>query len=107
MVRKKLFFVYILASHTKTLYVGVTSDLIRRMEEHRRGIQDGFTLRYNVKKLVYYEVGEGALGAIAREKQIKGWLRARKIALVESVNPGWRDLAPDLMGGAKPPSRLS
>ncbi len=96
MARKKLFFVYILPSRTKTLYVGVTSDLIRRMEEHRRGKQDGFTSRYNVKKLVYYEVGERALGAIAREKQIKGWLRARKIALVESVNPGWSDLTPDL-----------
>ena len=66
------------------------------MEEHRRGKQDGFSSRYNVKKLVYYEVGERALGAIAREKQIKGWLRARKIALMESVNLGWRDLTPDL-----------
>ena len=92
----KLYFVYIMASHTKTLYVGVTSDLRKRYYQHRHEITEGFTGRYQVKKLVYYEVGSSPMGAIAREKQLKGWRRAQKVALVESVNPEWEDLGPGL-----------
>lgn len=92
----KLTFVYIMASHTKTLYVGVTSDLRKRYYQHHHEITEGFTARYQVKKLVYYEVALSPQGAITREKQLKGWRRARKVALVESVNPEWRDLGPGL-----------
>ena len=93
---EKQYYVYIMASHTKTLYVGVTSDLLKRYYQHHHEITEGFTARYQVKKLVYYEVGLSPQGAIAREKQLKGWRRNRKVALVESVNPEWRDLGPGL-----------
>ena len=93
---RKLFFVYFMASHTKTLYVGVTCDLKKRYLEHCSGEAGGFTSRYNVKKLVYFETGRSSLGAIRREKQIKGWVRAKKIALVDSVNSEWRDLGKEL-----------
>lgn len=75
------------------LYVGVTSNLQRRLYEHKTGAVDGFTKRYNVHKLVYYESTSDIRDAIAREKQIKGWTRAKKNELVESMNPNWRDLA--------------
>ena len=86
-------FVYILASKTRVLYVGVTNDLIRRLWEHRSGAVPGFTRRYGVDRLVYYEISAEPARAIAREKQIKGWARVRKVALVESMNPEWKDLA--------------
>jgi putative endonuclease len=85
--------VYILAGRTGTLYTGVTSDLFRRVMEHRRGIRSGFASRYDCHRLVYFERFAHILPAIAREKTIKGWTRARKIALIESMNPEWRDLA--------------
>jgi putative endonuclease len=78
------------------LYVGVTNDLKRRAYEHRNGLLKGFTKRYNVHKLVYYEAGEDVSGAIEREKQIKGGSRADKITLVNSMNPDWRDLYDDI-----------
>jgi putative endonuclease len=82
-----------MTNKSRTLYTGVTSDLDRRVDEHRRKLIEGFTKRYNLTKLVYYEAFESILTAIAREKQIKGWLRRKKVALIESVNPGWQDLA--------------
>jgi putative endonuclease len=75
-----------------TLYVGVTSDLAGRVWQHREGVADGFTKRYGVKRLVYYEVHATMEAAITREKQIKEWKRAWKIELIEGMNPGWRDL---------------
>ncbi|MFQ5872841.1 MAG: GIY-YIG nuclease family protein [Dehalococcoidia bacterium] len=87
------YYAYIMASYRGTLYTGVTSDLARRVYGHRHKQVDGFTKRYNVSKLVYYELTEDIRSAIAREKQIKGWLRKKKVALVESLNPYWVDLA--------------
>ena len=85
--------VYILASQTRRLYVGVTNDLIRRTWEHRTGAVPGFTRRYGIHRLVYFEtIGEPAV-AIAREKQIKDYARVKKIAMIDSVNPEWNDLA--------------
>jgi len=90
--------VYLLASRPRgTLYVGVTSDLIKRSAEHRAGLVEGFTKRYGVKTLVWYEVTESIEAAITREKQIKKWNRAWKIELIEKANPGWRDLYPDIV----------
>jgi putative endonuclease len=87
------FWLYILASGPGgTLYVGVTSDLIRRTYEHREGLVKGFTKKYGVKMLVYYEQHDTALAAIQREKNIKHWSREWKIDLIISTNPVWRDL---------------
>ncbi|MGA1861994.1 GIY-YIG nuclease family protein [Deferribacter thermophilus] len=86
-------YVYILTNKTNTvLYTGVTSNLTKRIYEHRTGAVEGFTKKYNVKKLVYYEVFSDIEEAIKREKQIKGGSRAKKIALIESINPNWEDL---------------
>jgi putative endonuclease len=74
------------------LYVGVTADLVRRVFEHREGGVEGFSKRYGLRRLVYFERHEEILGAIAREKAIKGWNRAWKVRLVTHVNPGWEDL---------------
>jgi putative endonuclease len=89
----KTFHVYILASRTRVLYVGVTSDLEKRIWEHKHKAVHGFTATYNVNRLVLLEETADALAAITREKQIKGWLRAKKVALIEAENPGWRDLS--------------
>ncbi len=86
-------FVYVLTSKTRVLYVGVTNDLVRRMWEHRTGILPGFTHRYGVNRLVYYEPLADPAGAIRREKQIKGWARVKKVAMIESFNPEWKDLS--------------
>jgi putative endonuclease len=85
--------VYIMASASGVLYVGVTNNLERRVSQHQQKLVGGFTARYNVRKLVYYEPYGDIRVAIAREKQIKGWLRKRKIALIESMNPSWKDLS--------------
>ena len=86
--------VYILASAKNgTVYVGVTSDLLKRLHQHRTGSDDGFTSRYNVRHLVRYEMFETMLDAIAREKQLKRWRREWKINLIERDNPHWVDLA--------------
>jgi putative endonuclease len=87
------YYVYILSNRYNTvLYTGVTGDLIRRVDEHRRKLVPGFTSRYNVTKLVYYEITESIEAAIQREKQIKGGSRQKKIDLINSINPGWKDL---------------
>jgi putative endonuclease len=89
--------VYIMASRRNgTLYVGVTADLPRRAFEHREGMTPGFTRRYGCKMLVCYEFHEDMLAAIAREKQLKAGPRKQKLALIEAMNPDWRDLYPDL-----------
>ena len=89
----KNFCVYILASERNgTLYVGVTSDLVQRVWQHKEGVVEGFTSRYGIKMLVWYELHESADSAIAREKKIKKWERAWKIDLIESMNPYWNDL---------------
>ena len=90
--------VYILTNvHNKVLYTGVTSDLIKRVCEHRNKLANGFTKKYNVHKLVYFEVFDDMINAITREKQIKGWLRSKKIALIEGKNPEWKDLYEELV----------
>jgi putative endonuclease len=76
-----------------TLYTGVTNNLERRIYEHRHHLVKGFTNKYNIDKLVYFEETNDINAAISREKQIKGWLRKKKIALIESMNPGWKDLS--------------
>ena len=76
--------------------MGVTNDLARRMYEHKQGIVRGFSWKYNVDRLVYFETTSDVLGAIGREKQIKGWRRAKKVSLIESTNPDWKDLAEEL-----------
>lgn len=92
MIMKK-YYIYILSSISGTLYTGMTNDLQRRIWEHKEGNIPGFTKKYNAKKLVYFEDTRNVNEAIAREKQIKGWVRRKKIDLVESVNSKWEDLS--------------
>jgi putative endonuclease len=100
--------VYILASRRNgTLYVGVTSDLAKRVFEHRSDAVDGFTRRYGVHLLVWYELHEDMRSAIAREKAIKEWKRRWKLELIERFNRDWHDLYPDIIGSRCPGSRLS
>ena len=87
------YFVYILANSKPMLYVGVTNDLQRRVYEHRQKLIAGYTRQYNIARLVYFEATPNVSAAIAREKQVKGWTRAKKLALVESMNPKWADLS--------------
>ncbi|MGI8817835.1 MAG: GIY-YIG nuclease family protein [Gemmatimonadales bacterium] len=86
-------FVYILASRTLRLYVGVTNDLIRRVHEHKSGAMPGFTRRYGINRLAYFESFSEPMRAIAREKQIKDYTRVKKLAMISSMNPAWNDLA--------------
>lgn len=96
---RKVFAVYMMATTADgVLYVGVTSDLASRIWEHRNGVVEGFTARYKVKRLVWYEQQPDAAAAILREKQIKRWRRAWKVALIEKENPEWRDLYEDIAG---------
>ena len=89
----KQFYVYILASRRNgTLYTGVTSDLTRRVWQHREGVVEGFSKKYRVKRLVHFEAHDTAESAITREKQIKKWRRAWKLRLIEECNPDWIDL---------------
>jgi putative endonuclease len=90
---EKTYYVYIMASKNKTLYTGVTNDLYSRVYQHKRKLLEGFTKRYNITSLVWYEETNDIHEAIAMEKRIKGWLRKKKIALIESMNPDWEDLA--------------
>jgi len=87
------YFVYMLASRRHgTLYIGVTNDLVRRVHEHRSHAVPGFTRRYDVQRLVWFELHDEIQAAIQREKSLKRWLRAWKVALIEQANPSWRDL---------------
>jgi putative endonuclease len=90
----KTYSVYIMASSSGVLYIGVTNDLERRVLEHKNKLVPGFSSRYNTQKLVYFEFFGDVRAAIAREKELKGWLRKRKVALIESANPHWNDLSP-------------
>ncbi len=89
----KQYYVYIMTNKSRTLYTGVTNDLGRRVYEHKQKLVPGFTSKYNITRLVYFETTEDIRAAIEREKQIKGWLRSKKVALIESENPEWRDLS--------------
>jgi len=86
-------YIYIMANKTNsTIYIGITSDIVKRVYEHKNAIEDGFTKRYNLKKLVYYEVYSDIEEAIKREKQLKTWKRDWKNKLIEDMNPEWADL---------------
>ena len=89
----KQYYVYIMSNVARTIYTGVTNNLERRVYEHKKKLVPGFTSKYNLTQLVYYAETNDIREAIAREKQIKGWLRARKVALIEEMNPGWLDLS--------------
>ena len=91
----KQYYVYIMTNRSGTLYTGMTNDLKRRVYQHKQKLIPGFTQKYNITCLVYYETTQDVRAAIAREKQIKGWLRRKKIALIKSKNPNWVDLAED------------
>jgi putative endonuclease len=89
------YYVYILTNKSRTLYTGVTNDLKRRVYQHRNKLIPGFTDQYNLSRLVFFETTTDIRAAIMREKQIKGWTRAKKLALVKAANPRWRDLSID------------
>jgi len=92
-MKQKYYYVYILSNkYNNVLYVGITNDLIRRVYEHKNKLVDGFTEKYNVDKLVYYELFNDPTNAITREKQLKGYSRKKKVELITSFNPEWEDL---------------
>jgi len=91
--REHRYFVYIMSSQTRVLYVGVTNSLERRVQQHKEGVGSAFTARYRVKNLVHYEETSDVHAALERERHLKGWTRARKVALIESENPEWQDLS--------------
>ena len=95
------YYVYIMTNKSRTLNTGVTNDLSRRVYEHKHKLVFGFTARYNLTRLAYYETTSNVNAAIAREKQIKGWLRRKKIALVETENPEWKDLSAEWLPDAR------
>ena len=98
MKEQGIYFVYILTNwNHKVMYIGVTNDLHKRMYQHTNKLIDGFTKKYNVNKLVYYEATEDIRSAIAREKQLKGWIRKKKNNLVTATNPEWKDLGTGLI----------
>ena len=87
------YYVYLMTNQKRTLYTGVTNDLVRRVWEHRQKLVGGFTSRYNLTRLVYYEATNDVKSAIGREKQIKGWRRSKKVDLIQSTNPQWNGTA--------------
>ena len=89
------YFVYIMASKSRRLYIGMTDDLERRVFEHKSKLIEGFTAKYNIDRLVYFAETGDVMAALEREKQLKGWLRVKKINLIESENPSWADLSGD------------
>lgn len=92
MYREQNFFVYMMASESKIIYISVTNDIERRTREHKLHYNKGFTHRYHVTKLVYFEVYDNPSDAIRREKVLKGWRREKKVKLIEQLNPEWFDL---------------
>jgi putative endonuclease len=98
----RTYHVYILASRTRALYIGVTGNLARRLHQHREGRGGAFTRRYRITRLVYLEAATHPIDAIRREKELKGWTRARKLALIASANPGLDDLAAGWFDGSGP-----
>ena len=93
LVPRKTYFVYILSNRSKTLYIGITNNLRRRVAEYKHGTGSGFASKYKLDRLVYFERYESVHRAIGREKQLKGWRRLKKIALIVALNPAWRDLS--------------
>jgi len=92
-MKQRYYYVYILSNkYNNVLYVGITNDLIRRVYEHKNKLVEGFTEKYNVDKLVYYELFNDPINAITREKQLKGYSRRKKVELINSFNPEWKDL---------------
>jgi putative endonuclease len=104
MPRLTQFFVYMMTNRSRTFYTGITRDLVVRVDQHRTKALGGFTARYNIDQLVYYEVGLNVRAAIEREKQIKGWTRRKKIVLIDSLNPTWRDLSAEWRADGRDPS---
>ena len=92
-MHKKVFHVYILSSRSRNLYIGSSGDIVVRVWEHKTGAHDGFTARYNINRLVYFEPYDNPRDAYERERELKTWTRARKIALIEENNPTWDDLS--------------
>ena len=92
----RLYYVYILASRSRKLYVGMTNDLARRVHQHKHRLIPGYASQYNIDRLVYYELTSDVRAAIEREKELKSWVRVKKVALIEAGNPGWEDLAATL-----------
>ena len=90
---EKRYYVYIMASRSLSLYTGVTNSIYQRALQHKSGEIDGFTKKYKINRLVYYEIFEHIGNAIAREKQVKAWTRAKRLALIKTMNPAWQDLA--------------
>jgi len=105
-MRERCYYTYIVASRTRVLYIGVTGDIERRMTEHKSGVIGGFTALYRCKRLVWFERYSSPSAAIAREKQLKGWIRTKKLALIQRHNPAWIDLSED-WGRPIPPLRVS
>ena len=104
----KTFYLYMMTNRSRVvLYTGITNSLVRRVWEHQNGDIEGFTKKYKVNRLVYYENFDDPRHAISREKEIKGWRRDRKNALVETLNPKWTDLSPMLFQGMRGPSLRS
>jgi putative endonuclease len=99
--RDNRYYVYIMASRSLNLYTGVTNSIYQRALQHKSGEIDGFTKKYNINRLVYYEIFELVGNAIAREKQVKAWTRAKRLALIKSMNPTWQDLAESWGGKAE------
>jgi putative endonuclease len=96
-MKQKYYYVYILSNkYNNVIYVGITNDLIRRVYEHKNKLVEGFTEKYNVDKLVYYELFNDPINAITREKQLKGYSRKKKVELINSFNPEWKDLYENL-----------
>jgi putative endonuclease len=94
---EKQYYVYILAkARNSTFYVGITSDLLKRISEHKNKVADGFTKKYNITNLVYYEIFNDPENAIAREKRLKKWNRTWKMRVIEEMNPDWKDLYEDI-----------
>ncbi len=100
-MRERQYYTYIMASRSGVLYVGMTNNLPRRVREHRRKEADSFTASYNVTRLVWYRAFPRPQDAIAAEKKIKGWLRKKKVALIEEKNPSWKDLGSAVMEEAR------
>ena len=101
----KTYHIYIMASASRVLYIGVTNDLAVRVYQHKHKRVPGFTARYRVTELVYFEAFGDIRAAIVREKQMKGWLRARKVSLIKSFNPRWEDLSRNLQSSGRAYSR--
>jgi putative endonuclease len=87
--QEKTYYVYIMANDNRTIYIGITNDLLRRVDQHKKKLPPGFTAKYGLTYLVYYEETDNVWSALEREKQLKGWTRKRKVELIQSVNPEW------------------